>query len=115
MKSKKQIIEIAQKVISLQANVIIGLSDLIDEQFSNAVSMVYNSSGRLIVTGIGKSAIIANKIVATLNSTGQPSMFMHAADAIHGDLGMIQSDDAVLCISKSASTCIWGLSACLHL
>lgn len=104
MKSKKQIIEIAQKVISLQANVIIGLSDLIDEQFSNAVSMVYNSSGRLIVTGIGKSAIIANKIVATLNSTGQPSMFMHAADAIHGDLGMIQSDDAVLCISKSGNT-----------
>ena len=104
MKTSKEIIEIANKVIDLEARVITHLSALVDEQFSAAVKSIYQSSGRLIVTGIGKSAIIANKIVATLNSTGQPSVFMHAADAIHGDLGMVQADDIVLCISKSGST-----------
>ncbi len=104
MKSSKEIIEIAEKVIRHESQAISHLSSLLDEQFSAAVTSLYQSSGRLIITGIGKSAIIANKIVATLNSTGQPSMFMHAADAIHGDLGMIQSDDLVLCISKSGNT-----------
>ena len=104
MKSSKEIIEIAKKVINEESRVIAELSTLVDEQFSEAVKSIYRSSGRLIVTGIGKSAIIANKIVATLNSTGQPAMFMHAADAIHGDLGMVQTDDIVLCISKSGST-----------
>lgn len=104
MKSSKEIIEIAKKVINQEAEAIAQLSTLIDGQFSEAVNAIYQSSGRLIVTGIGKSANIANKIVATLNSTGQPAMFMHAADAIHGDLGMIQSEDTVLCISKSGNT-----------
>ena len=104
LKSSKEIIEIAKKVIQKQSEAIAHLSVLLDSQFSEAVTAVYQSPGRLIVTGIGKSAIIANKVVATLNSTGQPSMFMHAADAIHGDLGMIQSNDIVLCISKSGNT-----------
>ncbi len=104
MKSSKEIIKIAKKVIVQEADAITQLSTLVDEQFSEAVVSVYKSSGRLIITGIGKSANIANKIVATLNSTGQPAMFMHAADAIHGDLGMVQADDTVLCISKSGNT-----------
>ena len=104
MKSSKEIIEIAKKVIIQEADAITQLSTLVDEQFSDAVYTTYQSSGRLIITGIGKSANIANKIVATLNSTGQPAMFMHAADAIHGDLGMVQTNDIVLCISKSGNT-----------
>jgi arabinose-5-phosphate isomerase len=104
LKSSKEIIEIAKKVINQEAAAIAQLSTLVDEQFSDAVYAVYQASGRLIITGIGKSANIANKIVATLNSTGQPAMFMHAADAIHGDLGMVQADDTVMCISKSGNT-----------
>lgn len=104
LKSSKEILEIAKRVITQEAEVIHHLSTLLDEQFSTAVQSIYQSSGRLIITGIGKSANIANKIVATLNSTGQPAMFMHAADAIHGDLGMVQDNDIVLCISKSGNT-----------
>ena len=104
MKSHKEIIEIAKKVIQNESQAISNLSSLLDTHFSDAITAIYESPGRLIITGIGKSAIIANKIVATLNSTGQPSMFMHAADAIHGDLGMVQPDDIVLCISKSGNT-----------
>ncbi len=104
LKSSRQIIEIAKSVIDQEAQAIHKLSPLVDNQFSEIVNLLYNSSGRLVVTGIGKSAIIANKLVATLNSTGQPAMFMHAADAIHGDLGMIQNNDVILCISKSGST-----------
>ncbi len=104
LKSSKEIIAIAKKVIIQEAEAIHHLSTLLDEQFSAAVQSIYQSSGRLIITGIGKSANIANKIVATLNSTGQPAMFMHAADAIHGDLGMVQENDTVLCISKSGNT-----------
>lgn len=77
---------------------------MVDEEFANAVNCIYQSKGRVIITGIGKSAIIANKIVATLNSTGTPAIFMHAADAIHGDLGTIQEEDVVICISKSGNT-----------
>ena len=104
LKTSKQIIEIAKSVIEQEAQAIHKLSSLVDDQFSEVVNLLYNSSDRLVLTGIGKSAIIANKLVATLNSTGQPAMFMHAADAIHGDLGMIQKNDVILCVSKSGST-----------
>ena len=80
------------------------LSNFIDDNFEACVQEIYSSKGRVVITGVGKSAIIANKIVATLNSTGTPALFMHAADAIHGDLGMIQQDDIVICISKSGNT-----------
>ena len=80
------------------------LANLLDENFTKAITFILASKGRVIVTGIGKSANIANKIVATLNSTGTPAIFMHAADAIHGDLGNVQKDDVVICISKSGNT-----------
>ena len=80
------------------------LVDSINEDFADAVNLIYNSKGRVIITGIGKSAIIAQKIVATFNSTGTPSIFMHAADAIHGDLGIVRPDDVVITISKSGET-----------
>jgi arabinose-5-phosphate isomerase len=80
------------------------LGNLLTTDFAEAVELIYSSKGRVIVTGIGKSAIIANKIVATFNSTGTPAVFMHAADAIHGDLGLILEDDVVICISKSGNT-----------
>ena len=88
----------------MESNAIANLTNLINEDFENAIECILNSKGRLVVTGIGKSANIAAKIVATFNSTGTPSIFMHAADAIHGDLGIIQNDDIVLCISKSGNT-----------
>jgi arabinose-5-phosphate isomerase len=100
----KNITDTAIKTINTEANAIKKLADYVDEDFSEIVEKIYNSNGRLVITGIGKSANIANKIVATLNSTGTPSLFMHAADAIHGDLGIIQKDDVVLCISKSGNT-----------
>ncbi|OBX17966.1 MULTISPECIES: KpsF/GutQ family sugar-phosphate isomerase [Bizionia] len=88
----------------MESQAIANLSTLIDTDFSDAVTCIFNSKGRVIITGIGKSAIIATKIVATLNSTGTPAVFMHAADAIHGDLGLILEDDVVICISKSGNT-----------
>ena len=81
-----------------------GIRKLLDDSFSDCVEAILQLKGRVVITGIGKSAIIANKIVATLNSTGTPALFMHAADAIHGDLGMVQKEDLVLCISKSGNT-----------
>ena len=104
MSSKKSIVELAKETIVIESLAISQLADFIDETFAEAVELIYNSTGRVIITGIGKSAIIANKIVATLNSTGTPSVFMHAADAIHGDLGLILKDDIVICISKSGNT-----------
>ena len=104
LKSSQEIRAIVEKVITHEAETILHLSTLVDEQFSQAIECIYHSPGRVIITGIGKSANIATKIVATLNSTGQPALFMHAADAIHGDLGMVQQDDTVLCISKSGNT-----------
>tara|TARA_B110000967_G_C18831249_1_gene534239 strand:+ start:302 stop:1324 length:1023 start_codon:yes stop_codon:yes gene_type:complete len=104
LKSSQEIRAIVEKVITHEAETILHLSTLVDEQFSQAIEYIYHSPGRVIITGIGKSANIATKIVATLNSTGQPALFMHAADAIHGDLGMVQQDDTVLCISKSGNT-----------
>tara|TARA_R110002096_G_scaffold72994_4_gene173171 strand:- start:1648 stop:2565 length:918 start_codon:yes stop_codon:yes gene_type:complete len=88
----------------MESKAILNLSSLITNDFAEATQLIYNSKGRVIITGIGKSAIIANKIVATLNSTGTPAVFMHAADAIHGDLGLILEDDVVICISKSGNT-----------
>ncbi len=104
MKKEEEIIRIAQQVIQIEAETVLALKASIDKGFVDCVYTIFQSSGRLIITGIGKSALIANKIVATLNSTGTPSIFMHAADAIHGDLGMIQPNDIVLCISKSGET-----------
>ncbi len=104
MISKDSIIDTAKKTIELESKSILNLSNLVDSDFANAVELIYKSKGRVIITGIGKSAIIANKIVATLNSTGTPAIFMHAAEAIHGDLGLILQDDIVICISKSGNT-----------
>lgn len=98
------ILTIAKKTIDLESKAIAHLSKLIDSNFEKAVTCILNTKGRVIITGIGKSATIATKIVATLNSTGTPAIFMHAADAIHGDLGVIQKDDVVICISKSGNT-----------
>ncbi len=100
----KNIKKIARDVLINESQAIHNLANLIDESFEDCVKEIYSAKGRVVVTGVGKSAIIANKIVATLNSTGTPAIFMHAADAIHGDLGMIQSDDIVVCISKSGNT-----------
>jgi arabinose-5-phosphate isomerase len=100
----KNIKKIARDVLINESRAIENLSHLIDDSFENCVNAIYSAKGRVVVTGVGKSAIIANKIVATLNSTGTPAMFMHAADAIHGDLGMIQSEDIVICLSKSGNT-----------
>jgi len=104
LKSKNKIIKDAQQTILIESKAIANLVNLIDVDFENAVKFIHSSNGRVIVTGIGKSANIATKIVATLNSTGTPAIFMHAADAIHGDLGNIQKDDIVICISKSGNT-----------
>jgi len=101
---KNLIIESALRSIQLQAESIAELSAFIDESFVDAVNAIAAAKGRLVVSGIGKSAIIAQKIVATMNSTGTPALFMHAADAIHGDLGMVQADDIVLVISKSGDS-----------
>lgn len=104
MKNKASILKSAQDTIELEGQAILNLKSLLDDDFVNATQLIYNSKGRVIITGIGKSAIIATKIVATLNSTGTPAVFMHAADAIHGDLGLILEDDVVVCISKSGNT-----------
>ena len=101
---KTNIIEFGKEAIKLQSESIRNLVELVDDNFETAINLILNSKGRVVVTGIGKSAIIANKIVATLNSTGTPSIFMHAADAIHGDLGIIKKDDVIICISKSGNT-----------
>lgn len=103
-KLEKKIQSVAKKVLQDEAEAILSLKNHIDEQFEACVGAILVCEGRLVITGIGKSAIIAQKIVATLNSTGTPAIFMHAADAIHGDLGMIQKDDMILCISKSGDT-----------
>jgi len=102
--TNKGILSIAEATIKTESDAIANLSDLLTDDFAEAVRLIYESKGRVIITGIGKSAIIANKIVATLNSTGTPAVFMHAADAIHGDLGLILEDDVVICISKSGNT-----------
>ena len=104
MKNNNSILNTAKETILLESDAIANLANLIDDNFAKAIIFILASKGRVIVTGIGKSANIANKIVATLNSTGTPAIFMHAADAIHGDLGNVQKDDVVICISKSGNT-----------
>ena len=104
IKSQKDIREIALSTIELEITAVSGLRESINDDFSECVIKIINSSGRVIITGIGKSANIANKIVSTLNSTGTPAVFMHAADAVHGDLGIIREDDIVICLSKSGET-----------
>lgn len=100
----QDLLSFAEKTISNEAKAVARLKELLTDEFASAVLELYNTKGRVIITGIGKSAIIAQKIVATMNSTGTPAIFMHAADAIHGDLGNIQADDVVICISKSGNT-----------
>lgn len=102
--NREEIINTARQTIAKEAETVAQLAEYIDDEFVTAVTYIINSKGRVVITGIGKSAIIANKIVATMNSTGTPAIFMHAADAIHGDLGIIQADDVVICISKSGNT-----------
>ena len=104
MDQQERIISVAKKTIETESKAILYLSELVNNEFAEAVDCIFKSEGRVIITGIGKSANIATKIVATLNSTGTPAIFMHAADAIHGDLGTIQQRDVVICISKSGNT-----------
>lgn len=104
MNKNNTILETAKNTFKEEGNAIANLSNFLTEDFEKSVKVILNSSGRVIVTGIGKSANIATKIVATLNSTGTPAIFMHAADAIHGDLGNVQKDDVVICLSKSGNT-----------
>ncbi len=104
MKLAKNIKTSAIKVLQTEGEAVLNLINFIDEEFVSCVEALLASKGRVVITGVGKSAIIANKIVATMNSTGTPALFMHAADAIHGDLGMIQQEDFVICISKSGNT-----------
>ncbi len=104
MTDAQSILAIAKRTIETESAAISHLSTLVNEGFADAVNCIISSNGRVIVSGIGKSAIIAAKIAATLNSTGTPAIFMHAGDAIHGDLGTIQENDVVICISRSGST-----------
>ncbi|HNE93986.1 MAG: KpsF/GutQ family sugar-phosphate isomerase [Chitinophagaceae bacterium] len=102
--SNENIIKIALETIELEGQSVLGLKKFIDSNFENAVNIIHQAKGRVVITGIGKSAIIAQKIAATFNSTGTPSLFMHAADAIHGDLGMLQKEDVAIIISKSGES-----------
>jgi arabinose-5-phosphate isomerase len=102
--TKENILILAKNTILSESESIAKLIDFLDFNFAEAIQIIFNSKGRLIVTGIGKSAIIAQKMVATFNSTGTPSLFLHASEAVHGDLGMMQTDDVVICISKSGNS-----------
>ncbi len=104
MENTENILILAKKTILSESQSIAKLADYIDINFTEAIQVLFNSKGRLIVTGIGKSAIIAQKLVATFNSTGTPSLFLHASEAIHGDLGMLQENDVTICISKSGNS-----------
>ncbi len=104
MDRRQKIVESARRTIEIEARSVEALASYVNDDFVQSVETIFNSKGRLVITGIGKSANIANKIVATLNSTGTPAIFMHAADAIHGDLGIVQKDDIVIAISKSGDT-----------
>lgn len=104
MENFNNVLDFARKTIETELYSLEKLTSFLDENFPQAVEAILRSKGRVVITGIGKSAIIAQKMVATMNSTGTPAIFMHAADAIHGDLGMIQPSDVVICISKSGNT-----------
>jgi arabinose-5-phosphate isomerase len=104
LKTSEEIKQIALHTIQTEMEAIKGLQSAINNDFTSVIELILSSKGRVVITGIGKSALIANKIVSTFNSTGTPAIFMHAADAIHGDLGIIQEDDIVFCLSKSGET-----------
>ncbi|MEQ5789517.1 KpsF/GutQ family sugar-phosphate isomerase [Muricauda sp. NFXS6] len=104
MSDIQSILAIAKRTLEIESKAVAHLIGLLDDQFAHAVQHILESDGRVIVSGVGKSAIVASKIVATLNSTGTPAIFMHAADAIHGDLGTIQQNDVVICLSQSGNT-----------
>jgi len=104
MKSASAIIEKGKNVVRVESDAVAALAGRIDERFARAVEMMFACRGRIVVTGMGKSGIIARKIVATLNSTGTPSLFLHPSDAVHGDIGMVRKEDVVLCLSKSGDT-----------
>lgn len=104
MSADSKDIQKAKEVIRMEADAIAALVNKIDSSFQNAVDVIVKCKGRVIITGMGKSGIIARKIVATMNSTGTPAIFLHPSDAVHGDLGMVRSDDVVICISKSGDT-----------
>jgi len=104
LKTKEEIKQIALHTIQAETEALTGLQQAVNDDFVNVVSLILGIKGRVVITGIGKSAIVAGKIVSTLNSTGTPAIFMHAADAIHGDLGIIQENDVVICLSKSGET-----------
>jgi len=104
LKTRDEIKQIALHTIEVETEAVRGLQRAVNDDFAAVVELVLACKGRVVITGVGKSAIIANKIVSTLNSTGTPAIFMHAADAIHGDLGIIQGNDLVICISKSGET-----------
>ena len=104
MKNREHSIRRGREVIRIEAKAVADLEERIDGDFARAVDLLAECRGRVIVTGVGKSGIIARKLVATFNSTGTPAMFLHPSDAVHGDLGMVRQDDAVVCISKSGDT-----------
>ncbi|CUU06143.1 arabinose-5-phosphate isomerase [Candidatus Thermokryptus mobilis] len=104
IETEKDVIEIGKRVIRIEANAVAELEDRIDESFAEVVDLILGSTGRVVITGVGKSGIIARKIVATMNSTGTPALYLHPADAIHGDLGVVRKEDVVICISKSGDT-----------
>jgi arabinose-5-phosphate isomerase len=104
MDESQATIEMGRKVVRIETGAVAALQERIGDGFARAVEMMLNCTGRVIVTGVGKSGNIANKIVGTLNSTGTPAMFLHPTDAVHGDLGMVRKDDVVLCVSKSGDT-----------
>lgn len=102
--TSEEIIAKGKDVVRIEANAVTGLQESIDKNFVNAVDTILNCKGRVVLTGMGKSGLIARKIVATLNSTGTPAIYMHPTDALHGDLGMVRSDDVVIVLSKSGTT-----------
>jgi arabinose-5-phosphate isomerase len=104
MKDHNKAIEVGKTVVQTEAQAVADLASRIDESFARAVELIFDCAGQVIVTGVGKSGIIGRKIVATMNSTGTPAVFLHPSDAAHGDLGLVRKDDVVICISKSGAT-----------
>ncbi|GBD92270.1 arabinose 5-phosphate isomerase KdsD [bacterium BMS3Abin04] len=102
--SEEQIIARGKEVLKIEAEAILNLQERINGKFAKAANTIYNAKGRIVFTGLGKSGLIARKIVATLNSTGTPSIFLHPTDALHGDLGMVRKEDVIIIISKSGNT-----------
>ncbi len=104
MNDDEKAIHAGREVVRIEHLAVAALAERIDGDFARAVALLFNCEGRIIITGVGKSGIIARKIVATMNSTGSPAVFLHPTDAVHGDLGILRADDAVICISKSGNT-----------